>query len=190
MKTILLLATSALLLVASWGYSGAAATRANQTTNVCAPNPSPATPDTNQVDTPAAGARVSSPVTVRGRIAAFEATFRVAIFDGAGNTSADVQGMSSEGQTLAPFEVLVPFSATSEIPACMWVFESSARDGSPVNVVQIPITLLPATAAGGLPGTGGGSPPGSVAWPAILALGGTLLLLSAASAVAVAVKRR
>ena len=191
MRTLLLLATlPVLLLMAAQGDNPAGATSPNQTTNVCAPNPSPATPDTNQVDTPTAGARVTSPVTVRGRIAAFEATFRVAIFDGAGNTIADVQGMSSEGQVLAPFEVRVPFSVTSETPACMWVFESSARDGSPVNVVQIPFTLLPASAAGGLPGTGGASPSDSNTWPAVTVEAGMLLLLSGATAAAVAVKRR
>jgi Immunoglobulin-like domain of bacterial spore germination len=190
MKTLLLVAAlPALLLLAAWGGNPAGATSSGQTTNVCAPNPAPATSDTNQVDAPTAGARVSSPITVRGRIAAFEATFRVAIFDGAGTTIADVQGMSSEGQVLAPVEVQVPFSVTSETPACMWVFETSARDGSPVNVVQMPLTLLPPTTAGGLPGTGD-SPlsPASSVWPAIVALAG-IFLLSGALAVAVAAKR-
>jgi hypothetical protein len=191
MKTLLLFATlPALLLLAAWGVNPAGATSPRQTTNVCAPNPDPATPESNQVDTPAPGARVSSPVTVRGRIAAFEAVFKVTIFDAAGNTVADVRGMSAEGFTLSPFEAQVPFSVTAETPACMWVYQPSGRDGSPSTVVQIPLTLLLAAAAGGLPGTGGASASNSATWPAIAALAGMLLLIPGATAVAVAVKRR
>jgi hypothetical protein len=51
--------------------------------------------------------------------------------------------MSSEGQTLAPYEEELTFSVDEEAPACLWVSESSARDGSPVNVFQIPVLLLP-----------------------------------------------
>jgi hypothetical protein len=72
----------------------------------------------------------------------------------------------------------------------MWVYEESARDGSPFQVRQIPLTLLPAGAAGGLPGTGQGPPPDSSGWPAVAALAGMLLLLSGASVVAAAAKRR
>ena len=190
MKTLLLTLTISALLLATWGDNPVRATSPDQTTNVCAPNPAPAGPDTNQVDTPTAGDRVSSPVTVRGRILAFEAVFKVTIFDAAGNTIADARGMSAEGTALSPFEVQVPFSVTTETPACMWVYAPSARDGSPENVVQIPLRLAPAGAAGGLPGTGDGYAPGSDAWPAVVALAGMLLLLSGATALAVAVKRR
>jgi hypothetical protein len=191
MKTLLLLTTlPALLLVAALGDNPVGATSPGQTTNVCAPNPDPATPDTNQVDTPTAGARVTSPVTVRGRILAFEAVFKVTIFGAAGNQIADARGMSAEGTALSPFEVQVPFSVTAETPACMWVYAPSARDGSPSNVIQIPVTLLPASAAGGLPGTGGASPSDPGVWPAVIVLAGMLLLLSSATAVAVALKRR
>jgi hypothetical protein len=110
---------------------------------VCAENPDPATDDTNQVDIPNAGDVVSSPITVEGRVASFEATFRITIFDAAGNAIADETAMSSEGQTLAPFQKDVAFSVSQETPACLWVYESSARDGSPVNVRQVPLVLLP-----------------------------------------------
>jgi hypothetical protein len=191
MKTLLLVLTiPALVLLATWAQGKTAVTSASQTTNVCAANPSPATPDFNQVDTPTVGDRVSSPVTVRGRILAFEATFKIEIFDGAGNRLADVVAMSSDGTMLSPFEAQAPFLVTAETPACMWVYERSARDGSPFQVRQIALTLLPAGAAGGLPGTGQGSPPGSPAWPAVVALAGMLLLFSGGTALAVAVKRR
>ena len=190
MKTLLLTLTISALLLATWGDNPVRATSPGQTTNVCAPNPDPATPDFNQVNTPAPGARVSSPVTVRGRIAAFEAVFKVTIFDAAGNTVADVRGMSAEGQVLAPFEAQIPFSVTAETQACMWVYQPSGRDGSPSTVVQIPLTLLPDAPAGGLPGTGGASPSDSNTWQAVILLAGLLLLISGATALAVAVKHR
>lgn len=111
--------------------------------DVCLPNPDPATPDLVQVDTPSAGDSVSSPVPISGRIAAFEATFRVTIFRADGSIVGDIVAMSAEGQTLAPFTVGVPFSVSEATPACLWVYEESAADGSPIHVLQIPLTLLP-----------------------------------------------
>ncbi len=111
--------------------------------SVCTDNPDPATDDVNQVDIPNAGDEVASGFVVQGRILAFEATFRITIFDAAGNVIVDETAMSSEGQTLAPFKKAVEFSVTQEMPACLWVYESSARDGSPIHVRQIPLVLLP-----------------------------------------------
>jgi hypothetical protein len=110
---------------------------------VCRENPDPANDDEVQVEEPLGGDPVTSPVTVRGQVAAFEATFKITIFDAAGATIADVTGMSSEGQTLAPFAQEMSFSVTQETDACMWVYEASARDGSPINVLQIPLRLQP-----------------------------------------------
>lgn len=189
MKTLLLLTLPAWILLAGLSFDEGVATGAgpSQAGGVCAANPDHATPDVNQVDTPKAGDSVSSPVTVRGRILAFEATFKVKIFDAAGNTLADVQGMSSEGSVLSPFEVQVPFSVTAAIQACMWVFEESARDGSPDNVRQIPLQLLP---AGGLPPTGGTAQADSAFWSAVALLGGMLVLVLGVTAGVVALKRR
>jgi Immunoglobulin-like domain of bacterial spore germination len=123
--------------------TAAATSSPNSLEEVCAENPDPATDETNQVDEPLEGDELSSPLTVRGVVAAFEATFQITLFDEDGNELADLTGMSSEGQTLAPFEEEVTFSVTEETPACLWVYESSAQDGSPVNVVQIPVLVLP-----------------------------------------------
>lgn len=111
--------------------------------DVCLTNPNPTTPDINKVTAPLPYAHVTSPVQVTGQIAAFEATFQVTIYDAQGNELADQFAMSNEGQTLAPFSTSVPFSVNEETPACLWVYEKSAQDGSPIHVVQIPVTLLP-----------------------------------------------
>jgi len=111
--------------------------------DVCTANPDPATPDMNVVTTPTAGDVLSSPVQVTGRIAAFEATFRITIYDAQSNVLADQAAMSSEGQTLAPFSVTVPFTVTAYTPACIWVYEISAADGvTPIHIVQIPVALV------------------------------------------------
>jgi len=111
--------------------------------NVCLPNPDPATADVAEVDSPAAGGSVTSPVTISGRFLAFEAQFNITIFDAAGGKIADVPARSQEGQVLSPFSKDVFISVTEETPACVWVYDLSERDGSPIDVVQVPVTLKP-----------------------------------------------
>ncbi len=111
--------------------------------DVCAENPDPATPDLVQVDTPHAGDPVSNPVTVSGRIAPFEATFRIRIFDATGTVVAGTTGMSAEGQVLSSFSEKIRVDNVEPLPACIWVFESSAQDGRPIHVVQIPVMMQP-----------------------------------------------
>ena len=111
--------------------------------NVCLPNPDPATPNFLQINGPAPGDTVSSPFTVNGLIAAFEATFRITLYDASGVAIADQNGMSTEGQTLSPFVESVSYTVASPQPACLWVYESSARDGSPIHVGQVPLALQP-----------------------------------------------
>jgi cytoskeletal protein RodZ len=127
----------------------ATATVANTATatplaNVCQTNPNPATPAQTVVDAPLSGAQVTSPVTVSGQIAAFEAQFNIAIKDASGADIASQPGHSQEGQTLSPFSESVPFTVTTQTPACLWVFDISNADGvTPTQVVQVPITLAP-----------------------------------------------
>ena len=114
-----------------------------QQVNVCRPNPDPAAADMAVVDSPRPGASVSSPVTISGRMNAFEAQFNITIFDAAGGKIADVPARSAQGQVLSPFSEDVFFSVTGETPACVWVYDLSSKDGSPINVVQVPVTLKP-----------------------------------------------
>jgi Immunoglobulin-like domain of bacterial spore germination len=111
--------------------------------SVCQPNPDPAPAGVAVVDSPAAGDSVTSPVTVSGRFLAFEAQFNITIFDAAGAKIVDAPAHSEEGQVLSPFSLDVPFSVTVATPACIWVYDLSAADGSIIDVVQIPVTLEP-----------------------------------------------
>ena len=111
--------------------------------SVCQTNPNPATSAQTVVNQPAPNALVTSPVTVSGQIAAFEAQFNIAIKDASGADITTQPGHSQQGQTLSPFNESVAFTVATQTPACLWVFDLSAKDGSPVQVVQVPITLMP-----------------------------------------------
>src|SRR5438034_11458713 len=78
--------------------------------SVCRDNPDPATDDVNQVDIPNAGDVVASPVTVQGRVDAFEANFRITIFDAAGNTIVHETAIAYEGQSPAPVHKTIAIS--------------------------------------------------------------------------------
>lgn len=124
------------------------ATVANRATpspiaNVCQTNPSPATSAQTVVNQPQPGDLVTSPVTVSGQINAFEAQFNIAIKDASGADIATQPGHSQQGQTLSPFNESVAFTVATQTLACLWVFDLSAKDGSLIQVVQVPITLVP-----------------------------------------------
>ena len=114
--------------------------------NVCEPNPDPATPEFQVIDEPSAGDTVTSPVTISGLVLAFEATYQIGIFDAAGDPIVEplfgTAGPAEAGE-LAPFSIDVAFDVDEETRACIWVYEVSARDGNPINVGQIPVTLSP-----------------------------------------------
>jgi hypothetical protein len=111
--------------------------------NVCQPNPSPGTPQTVQIDTPAPFSKHRAKLTVTGKIAAPEATFKIRIFDGNGAVISGAGAMSAEGQVLSPFSQEVLAAVAEEQPACIWVYEESAQDGSPTNVAQVPVVIQP-----------------------------------------------
>ncbi|MSO78139.1 MAG: hypothetical protein EXQ79_00855 [Acidimicrobiia bacterium] len=109
----------------------------------CQANPDPANSTQVVVNQPAANDLVTSPLAVSGSINAFEATFEIAIKDASGNDIATATGQSAQGQTLAAFSESVPFTVSAPTPACLWVFQFSAQDGSPSMVLQVEITLNP-----------------------------------------------
>jgi hypothetical protein len=116
---------------------------------VCGPNPSPPDPANPaiRVDAPVPDQVLTSPLRVSGRARVFEAVVSLALKDAGGQTIAQGTAQAAGGApALAPFDTSLSFSVQSETPACLWVFEASARDGSPINVVQVPLTLVPASA--------------------------------------------
>lgn len=111
--------------------------------DVCQANPDPATSGQLVVTQPTAYALVTSPLTVGGRINAFEATFQIAVKDASGRNLATKTGHSQQGQTPSSFSEGVPFKIRAETSACVWVFQLSPRDGRPQMIQQVPVTLMP-----------------------------------------------
>ena len=88
--------------------------------------------------------RVSSPVTISGTADVFEATVNARILDASGNEIAVSFTTASCGTGCrGDFTMSVPFSVSAEQGATIQVLDYSPKDGSPENVVDIPVTLVP-----------------------------------------------
>jgi hypothetical protein len=120
--------------------------------NVCSTNPSPvdAADPSILVSSPAEDLiePLGSPFEVRGQARVFEATVSLALFNSAGDVLSQTFTTAEAGAPeFGDFDALLAYAGVDELsPACLWVFESSAEDGEPVNVVQIPVVLEPAPA--------------------------------------------
>ncbi|HEX2267505.1 MAG TPA: Gmad2 immunoglobulin-like domain-containing protein [Actinomycetota bacterium] len=96
------------------------------------------------VDSPAIGASVSSPVTVQGTANVFEATVSLRILDSRGREIARTFTTATCGTGCrGRYSKSVRFSVSTEQPGTIEVFEESAENGQPINVVTIPVSLRP-----------------------------------------------
>ena len=97
------------------------------------------------VDRPAFGAAAPSPVRVRGSANVFEATFRIAILDGAGKQLVDQQAMATCGTGCrGTFDTTVRYDVSKAQWGTLRVYFGSAVDGSPQDVRDYPVWLTPA----------------------------------------------
>lgn len=151
MKTAMLTLAFLIALAFAFVAPGGASAQASCQTN---PSPVDGADPSIIVSAPLAGESATSPLRVTGQARVFEATVSLTLYDADGVEITSTTTNAAEGQVLSDFSTDMPFSVTTSTPACLWVFESSARDGSPVNVVQVPLTLSP---VGGLPPTGTGA---------------------------------
>ena len=136
---------------------GLVATACASDSGVGAPTPSPRPPEGTSptseptdgakppivVKQPASGEEVASPVTISGTADVFEATVHVRILDSGGlevaarfTTATCGSGCRGEFSTELSFFVEKTQDGTIE------VFEASAEDGSPINVVTVPVVLV------------------------------------------------
>ena len=94
------------------------------------------------VESVAPGDTVSSPVHLTGTANTFEAAFSVNILDAGGNMLAEQHATATSGTgTRGTFDVTVPITVDKEQSGKVVVFKVSAKDGSKINVVEIPVTL-------------------------------------------------
>ncbi len=88
---------------------------------------------------------VMSPLFVIGEVNYFEATYQIAIYDASGTPLVETFGTAQQPDivVIGPFSHDVVFAVSEPTPACLWVYEQSAQDGSPIHVGQVPLLLLP-----------------------------------------------
>ncbi|HXF37359.1 MAG TPA: Gmad2 immunoglobulin-like domain-containing protein [Actinomycetota bacterium] len=95
------------------------------------------------VEEPAIGDRVTSPVTIAGTADVFEATVSIGILDANGNEIVRTFTTATCGTGCrGDYQERVEFSVPRTQPGTIVVYESSAEDGSPLHVVEIPVTLV------------------------------------------------
>ncbi|HEX5166694.1 MAG TPA: Gmad2 immunoglobulin-like domain-containing protein [Thermomicrobiales bacterium] len=94
------------------------------------------------VASPAVNDTVSSPLRVTGTANTFEAAFMLQILDANGATLVEQPMMATSGTgTRGTFDATIEFNAPPGSKITLRVFEHSAKDGSEVNVVEIPLTV-------------------------------------------------
>jgi hypothetical protein len=94
------------------------------------------------VQSPDIGETVSSPVTVSGSANVFEATVSLRILDENGHEIARGFTNATCGTGCrGTYSKSLSYHVDHEQTGTVEVFESSAKDGSPTNVVSIPVTL-------------------------------------------------
>jgi germination protein M len=95
------------------------------------------------VDTPAAGARVTSPLRATGLAAVFEATFQYRLETADGRVLAEGHTMSDNGMGWGAFDLTISFDVDTAQAGRLIVWEYSAKDGSVQARRVTPLTLLP-----------------------------------------------
>lgn len=90
----------------------------------------------------APGDIVSSPVTVAGESNTFEATVRIRVLGADGSVLADTFTTATSGTgTWGTFSDKVPFTRGANTTGKVVVFWDSPKDGSPQDVVEVPVTF-------------------------------------------------
>jgi immunoglobulin-like protein involved in spore germination len=135
-----LLLTAALVACSSGSESGPSpSATALPSPTTSGPTPEPAI----VVTSPRSGDQVSSPVRIQGNADVFEATVSIDILDSAGNRIVRTFTTATCGTGCrGTFTKAVRFTVDSTQPGTIRVYESSAKDGKPINVVDIPVTLV------------------------------------------------
>ena len=97
------------------------------------------------VESPPPESTVSSPLRVTGNANTFEATFEYDLEDENGKVLHHdfVTATSGSGQR-GTFDFTIPFNVAREQEGSLVVYESSAENGSHINVRRIPLTLAAA----------------------------------------------
>ena len=126
------------------GPAGTAAAPAATTGTTATETAEPANAPAIVVETPKAGDRVTSPVTVSGSADVFEANVLVFILAGGEELAHTFTTATCGSGCRGEFSVDVPFEVQAERPATILVHDEDAADeGKPPHEVRIPVMLTP-----------------------------------------------
>ena len=94
------------------------------------------------VESPLPFAAVSSPLRITGTANTFEAAFRVNVVDAEGLIVFDEGAMATSGTgTRGTFDVTATFEVSRPGTGSVILFEESAKDGSQINLVEVPVRM-------------------------------------------------
>lgn len=94
------------------------------------------------IETPVVGERVESPIRVFGSANTFEANFTIRILDAGGAVLKETFVTATSGTgTRGTFDVRVPVGRGRSGPVTLVAFEPSAKDGTPLHTVRVPLEL-------------------------------------------------
>lgn len=97
------------------------------------------------VDRPAYGAAAGNPARITGNSNVFEATFRVALLDGARKVLVDQMAMATCGTGCrGTFDVSLRYNVAKAQWGTLRTYFGSAKDGSPQDIRDYPVWLTPA----------------------------------------------
>lgn len=92
------------------------------------------------VEAPAPNDLVSSPLRIQGSANVFEATFQAVVTDWDGRIVAEKTVMAACGTGCrGTFDARIPFEWSGPPRGALIVYEVSAKDGSHINTVEIPL---------------------------------------------------
>jgi hypothetical protein len=94
------------------------------------------------IESPLPFEEVRSPLRVTGTANTFEAVFQLTVTDGEGLIVHDEAKMATSGTgTRGTFDVTATFDVPRAGVGAVIVFEHSAKDGSPINLVEVPVRI-------------------------------------------------
>jgi hypothetical protein len=94
------------------------------------------------VESPTLGETVATPMRITGTANVFEAVFRINVVNWDGLIIADKMVVASSGTgTRGTFDVTIPFTVDKSGLGGLIVFAESPKDGSQIDVVEIPLQL-------------------------------------------------
>jgi len=94
------------------------------------------------VEAPLPGATVTSPIQAAGTADTFEATVNYTLDDAAGDVVENGSTTATSGSgTRGTFGVAIPYPSGLHGPAALSIYEVSAKDGSHIHVVTVPLDL-------------------------------------------------